>query len=233
MYGFLWSNHKVGWWTDAGTFLLSTIAIGGSWIVEWLYEKLPSSRWRRIILPLVQNAFVGTLLCFAHESAVLTSISPYNAIVRVFLFLVFCWIDMVTLLVFGDRLHLNSFFANKWWIFYVHTWLMPLQIVVWIRLGLRRSELYMAQRDTQSNHRECEPEEQETLLTVVKRDNLGGHHEQRYLFQENAEKTRRLTLTRGWRSKQRTTMDHRMTTTNEPIDIGRLKQLASTIDETV
>lgn len=232
LYGFLWIDHKVGWWTDAGTFLLSAIAIGGSWILEWLYERISNVRITSTVLPVIQNIFTGLLLCFAHESAVLSDKSPYDCMLRVALFLGFCWADMVTLLIFGDCLNLNSFFANKWWIFYVHTWLIPLQIVVWIRLGIRRSELYMARHEAQSDHRDDAPSDQETLLTVVKRDSLGGSHEQRYLFQEGGQtdRARRLTLTRGWRSKQK---NAELLMKKENIDIGRLKQLASSIDEAV
>lgn len=227
VYGFLWSNHTDAWWSDAASFGLSSAAIASSILIEWLYEKISSPRVVRSVLPYVQVTLISFLLCFAHSSAILQEDKPYSAVIRVLLFLTFCWVDMITMLMFNDGLNIYSFFANKWWIFYVHPWLLPVQVIVWIKLGIRRSELYLDNRRAQETDcRSVEEGSTEMMLTVTETVDEDPHkrRQQSYIFQRGA-KSGNSILKRGWRDSRRSEVDQ--SETRSVPDISKLRQLAA------
>lgn len=231
VYGFLWSNHANAWWSDAASFGLSSAAIASSILIEWLYEKISSPRVVRTILPYVQVATISVLLCFAHSSAILQEDKPYSAVIRVILFLSFCWVDMITMLMFNDGLNIYSFFANKWWIFYVHPWLLPMQVIVWIRLGIRRSELYLDNKREQADGRSATEEgSTEMMLTVTETEEEDPHkrRQQSYIFQRGTKRIGSSMLKRGWRDSRRREVDE--SETRSVPDISKLRQLAAEQD---
>tara|TARA_B110000196_G_scaffold318659_1_gene334562 strand:- start:2487 stop:3554 length:1068 start_codon:yes stop_codon:yes gene_type:complete len=231
VYGFLWGNHPDAWWADSASFALSAAAIASSVLIEFFYEKITSPRVVRTILPYVQVTIVAFFLCFAHSSAVLQEDKPYSAVARVILFLTFCWVDMVTMLMFNDGLNIYSFFANKWWIFYVHPWLLPVQCIVWIKIGIRRSELYLDKVKHKKEHAAtAEDGSTEMMITVTEHDDEDPHHrrQQSFMFQRGINRTSSM-LKRGWRERRRGNVEREDHSQHESdLDISKLKALANT-----
>ena len=160
------------------SFLCSSVAIAGSFLLEWTYDKFDNVV-RRYNMQQLSVFFMMTMILFPHERAIIRFDHVLEFALRTTLFALFVGVDLITALILNDRVEPYSFFVGKWWIFYVHPWLLPILFLNIIKIGMHRAELAVERaRATEFGLVEQEPEEQVSLVI----NQPGSSNEQRYSF---------------------------------------------------
>lgn len=176
------------------SFLCSSVAIAGSFLLEWTYDKFESTV-RRYKMQQLAVFFMMTMILFPHERAIIRFDHVLEFALRTTLFAVFVGGDLISALVLNDRVEPYSFFIGKWWIFYVHPWLLPILFLNIIKIGMRRAELAVERaRADDIGVEEEEPEEQLSLVI----NQHGSANEQRYSFT----RPRKGLLTHKWEDRK-------------------------------
>ena len=195
------------------SFLCSSVAIAGSFLLEWTYDKFMNTV-RRYKLQQLTVFFMITMILFPHERSIIRFDHVLEFALRTCVFTFFVSVDLITALILNDRVEPYSFFIGKWWIFYVHPWLLPILFLNIIKIGMRRAELAVEQ--TRADNISVEEEEPEEQLSLVI-NQQGSANEQRYSFT----RPRRGLLTHKWEDRK-----IKRGPPGDDVDITRLVELS-------
>ena len=196
------------------SFLCSSIAIAGSFLLEWTYDKFENVV-RRYRMQQLSVFFMMTMILFPHERAIIRFDHVLEFVMRVVLFVGFVASDLISALILNDRVEPYSFFIGKWWIFYVHPWLLPILFLSVIKTGMRRAELAVDRAQASGLELdEAVTEEEEEISLVVNQH--GSANEQRYSFT----RPRGRMITHKWEDR------HQKRPPATEIDVSRLVELS-------
>ena len=196
------------------SFLCSSVAIAGSFLLEWTYDKFEGVV-RRYRMQQLSVFFMMTMILFPHERAIIRFNHVLEFAMRSVLFVGFVACDLISALILSDRVEPYSFFIGKWWIFYVHPWLLPILFLSTIKIGMRRAEIAVERAQAvglQLDEAASEPEEEISLVV----NHHGSANEQRYSFTRPRGKI----LTHKWEDR------HKNRPTVAQVDISRLVELS-------
>jgi len=132
-YSPMWYHHAHVWWSGASVFALSVTVMGynaAAWCLAYDYATAPVllSRFEGQVYVVL----VGLTLCLPHHFCVIHMLAKWEVTVRTIAFLLCCWFDLLVVLRGDLPRSTLLWFANKWWVLYVHTWFLPLVVVMWV-----------------------------------------------------------------------------------------------------
>ena len=94
----------------------------------------------KLHLPKLQIITTALILCVPNPYALLHHLSLWEIVVRVFIFTVTSWVQLISNIAGRDNdICLYHFFNRFWWIFVVHKLLIPAIAVVWVNSVLSLS----------------------------------------------------------------------------------------------
>ena len=132
-YSPMWYHHRYVWWSGASVFALSFAVCAYNamaWSVSQEYVPLPLAM--RSWETKAYIVLVGLTLCMPHHFCVIHMLARWEVTVRTVAFLLCCWFDLIVVLKGDTPDDVVLWFANKWWVLYVHTWFLPMVIVMWV-----------------------------------------------------------------------------------------------------
>ncbi len=178
------------------SFMCSSVAIAGSFVLEWTYDKFDTVV-KRYKMQQLSVFFMMSMILFPHERAILRFEHVLEFALRTGLFVGFVGGDLISALVLNDRVEPYSFFIGKWWIFYVHPWLLPILFLNVIKIGMRRAEIAVERAHEQGTGlEEADQTPSEEISLVVNQH--GSANEQRYSFT----RPRKGMLTHKWEDRR-------------------------------
>lgn len=202
------------------SFLCSSVAIAGSFLLEWTYDKF-APVVQRYNMQQLSVFFIMIMVLFPHERSILRFDHVLEFSLRSGLFVLFVSGDLISALILNDRVEPYSFFIGKWWIFYVHPWLLPILFLNIIKIGMKRAELAVDRARAENGdleQMEHDASEDEQIALVVKQSSSAN--EQRYIF--NRPKRSSGMLTHKWEDRKQY---HGPPMAGE-VDVGRLVELS-------
>ena len=197
------------------SFTCSSAAIAGSFLLEWTYDKF-DNLVRRYKMQQLSVFFMMAMVLLPHERATLRFDHVLEFALRTVLFVAFVGVDLISALLLRDRVEPYSFFICKWWIFYVHPWLLPILLLAVIKIGMRRAELAVEIAQCEGTDLEAESESDEQVSLVINQP--GSANEQRYSFT----RPRKGLLTQKWEDRK----IRRGPPIDGEIDVSRLVELS-------
>lgn len=207
------------------SFTCSSVAIAGSFLLEWTYDKF-SSVVHRYNMQQLSVFFMMAMILFPHNRAIIRFNHVLDFALRSTLFVAFVAGDLISALILHDRVEAYSFFIGKWWIFYVHPWLLPILILNVIKIGMRRTELAVARARMDSGDLEqmrdsssVDAEEEQIALVV---SHSASANEQRYIFNRPRRQHGGGLLTRKWEDRKQIRGPPR----EGEVDVSRLVELS-------
>jgi hypothetical protein len=215
-YSPMWYHHRYVWWSGVSVFALSVTVMAynaAAWCVVYDYATVPGLVGR--FEDQVYVVLVGLTLCLPHHFCVIHILAKWEVTVRTIAYLLCCWLDLLVVLR-GDVPRSTLFwFSTKWWVLYVHTWFLPLVVVVWVQSLAR---LYAMEVETDKVSDPGTPDESSDL------EDLLGPRAQRYMFQTAAEEV----IGRKPQSRRAGRLLSSWRGGNQP-DVSALVELAGTV----
>jgi len=136
-YSHLFHAHSYAFWTSIEVFLLSCAVLGATFMFEKQYQK---NTMLKLHLPKIQIITTALILCVPNPYALLHHLSLWEIVVRIFIFTITSWVQLISNIAGRDNeICLYHFFNRFWWIFVVHKLLIPAIAVVWVNSVLSLS----------------------------------------------------------------------------------------------
>jgi len=144
-YLHLWDRTR---WTHFNNFFFifcqSLGVITTSGFIDTLYKK--NKHTSKKIINCCQIVLISIFLILPNTYNTNLEKSVWETILRIFLFIFTCWVQLFALVVFEDKIDKFEYFNTIWWILIVQRYMIPIVGFVWMNTILRVTRQFSNQK---------------------------------------------------------------------------------------